>query len=116
MITFNCDLSSFKGDDWDWTPPPESGESVITSTDATDKQLWLFNLANDPYETTDVSATEKFDNGTLVVEVLLGRLQGYYMSDKYTTPISTSVDETYDPANYGGVWEPWGLDDADVNV
>ena len=111
-----CALSSCKGADWDWTPPPETGEDVVSSEDATDKHLWLFNLADDPYETTDVSDTATYDDGSSVKDDLLGKLRDYYESSKYQEAFWPSLDETYDPADYGGVWEPWGTDDADVNV
>ena len=111
-----CKLFLLEGADWDWTPPPESGESIDPSNEASDKHLWLFNIADDPEEKKDVSATATYDDGSLVVDDLLEKLKKYYESSKFSPVIWPRIDENYDPADYQGVWEPWGANDVDVNA
>ena len=92
---------TFIGEDWNWTPPRESDLSIVRSDDPADKHLWLFNIDQDPTEENDVSA----ENPTIVTE-LLERLQYHY--ENMVDPIWPDRDTDYDPADYGGVWEPWG--------
>lgn len=72
----------------------------IPDPDASDKNLWLFNITNDPEELTDMSADEPG-----VVSQLLDKLAGY---NSAAVPVNwPDVDEEADPNNHGGVWEPW---------
>ena len=73
-------------------------------------------MANDPEEKNDVSATETYDDGSLIVDDLLEKLKNYYESSKFSPVIWPRIDQDYDPADYQGVWEPWGANDADVNA
>ena len=85
-----CELYLLEGADRDWTPPPESGDSVVTSNDATDKHLRLFNIADEQEEKKDVSATETYDDGSVVVDDRLEKLKNYYESSKFSPVMNRS--------------------------
>ena len=63
-----------------------------------------------------MSATATYDDGSLVVDDLLEKLKKYYESSKFSPVIWPRIDKNYDPADYQSVWEPWGVNDADVNA
>lgn len=78
----------------------QPGYVIRASTDPPTKNLWLFNIANDPYEENDLSASQPE-----VVSLLLSRLAWYN---------STAVPCRYppqdlagDPTLFGGFWTPW---------
>ena len=63
-----------------------------------------------------MSTTATYDDGSLVVDDLLEKLKKYYESSKFSPVIWPRIDKNYDPADYQGVWEPWGVNDVDVNA
>ena len=64
------------------------------------KNVWLFDIENDPNERDDVS-----DSQTGTVRFLLDRL-AYYNST--AVPVRyPEFDPDADPAKHGGVWGPW---------
>ena len=85
-------------------PPttPDDSEHLDLSKVADDhnKNLWLFNLETDPFETTDVSMLHPD-----VVTQLLGRLS--YYNTTAVPPIYPPDDPNADPTKHGGWWGPW---------
>lgn len=77
-----------------------STQESIPDPDAYNKNLWLFNITNDPLESRDMSADEPG-----VVSMLLDKLAGYNAA---AVPVNwPDVDGEADPNKHGGVWEPW---------
>jgi hypothetical protein len=64
------------------------------------KNIWLFNITNDPYERIDLSETRPE-----VVETLLTMLADYYM----TSVPCFYPDNNFmaDPKHHSGYWGPW---------
>lgn len=104
-----------------WVPPPGSSLTIIPPPDVAschDSQgnpmvpcrlddsdyitggTWLFDVVNDPYETTNIYA----QNPTIVAQ-LMEKLQTYNATN---IPQSNSpTDPNSNPAKFGGVWTPW---------
>ncbi|GFR66843.1 arylsulfatase B [Elysia marginata] len=85
-----------------WVPPPgEGNSSVVVDPDPPTKQLWLFNIKDDPEEHHDLSEQEPE-----VVERLLNALVVFN-----DTAVPVRFPPTHDPrsnpALHGGVWGPW---------
>ncbi|TRY98497.1 hypothetical protein DNTS_014635 [Danionella cerebrum] len=92
----------------DWIPPqvlgsfPESWWMLERHMEAK-KTLWLFNVAEDPYERYDLS-----DHRQDVVKHLLSRLSFY---NRTSVPVRyPSEDPRADPSRNGGAWGPWEPD------
>ncbi len=98
---------SYSGEDDDWTPPPESGLDTENSTDSSDKQLWLFNIDEDPEEKNDLSGDDAYKS---TLEDMLADLKAYY--DDSRDVIAPDDDKTYDPT--GSCWGPWATSRDDV--
>ena len=95
-------FSIYVGPDTGWTAPSESNLTSIATTDPDirQKHLWLFNITDDPSETTDLS-----DSKPLVVKHMLRRLKHYYKT--MVPPVYPNMDRNVNPALFGGVWIPW---------
>ncbi|XP_046556434.1 arylsulfatase B-like, partial [Haliotis rubra] len=83
-----------------WTPPPQSGEKPIQEPVDALKNLWLFDIPNDPNERHDVSAA----NPGVVMD-LLNRLANYQKTAVPT--VYPTSDLMADPKLHGGFWGPW---------
>ena len=64
------------------------------------KNVWLFNITNDPYERADLSETRPE-----VVETLLTMLAEYSMTS--VPCFYPDNDLMADPKLHGGYWGPW---------
>ena len=83
-----------------WVPPPEDHGHVIPDPDPKDKNLWLFDLNKDPYETTDLSTVYPE-----VVHMMLDKLSGYNAT---AVPcIYPPNDPNANPQLHGGAYGPW---------
>ncbi|ESP03556.1 hypothetical protein LOTGIDRAFT_137302 [Lottia gigantea] len=89
-----------------WIPPPHISRHLDpriryqsdNNNDA--KNIWLFNIADDPYEEIDLSNTH-ID----IVRSLLDRLLEY---EKTAVPIRyPAYDPESNPQKHGGQWKPW---------
>ena len=92
------------GDD-NYYPVPTSveGPSPIGSSGPSiddDKNLWLFNVANDPIELFDLSATMPGK-----VRTMLDMLKAYNATA--VPPTYPPSDPKCDPMSHGGFWGPW---------
>ena len=65
-----------------------------------DKNIWLYNLSEDPQEKTDLSESKPD-----VVKQLLQRL-AYYNSTA-VQPLQLPWDDNYLPTSTGDAWVPW---------
>ena len=74
--------------------------NVIANTDASSKNMWLFNIKEDPNERNDLSASRPDK-----VHELLGRL-AYYNSTAVAVRYPP-YDPKCNPELHGGFWEPW---------
>ena len=84
-----------------WTAPPEdSGLQSVNDPDPADKNIWLFNIADDPNETTDLLHS----NQGKAVE-MLNKLAEY--QDTAVPPNFPPNDLSCNPDNFEGVWSPW---------
>ena len=98
------DISSFLTANGSWIPPPTMYEETIVNKSpdesADDKNVWLFNIRDDPFEHMDLSDTRQD-----IVKYLLDRLV-YYNSTavpaRYPPP-----DPKSNPALHGNAWVPW---------
>lgn len=90
--------------DGNWYPVPSTTEgptppkSSSVSTDG--KNLWLFDVAKDPYETIDLSV-----NMESTVRMMLDKLKVYNATA--VQPIYPPSDPNCDPKRHGGFWGPW---------
>ena len=73
---------------------------IMSSESKSDKNVWLFDIKNDPYEEYDVS--EVLPD---IVEFMLDRLSAY--NKTAVPPRFPAMDPNCDPALRGGVWGPW---------
>ena len=65
-----------------------------------DKNVWLYNIKEDPYEEVDLS-----DVFPGVVDVMLSRLAQY---NSTAVPVTFPPnDDRADPTKHGGVWTSW---------
>nr|XP_006811214.1 PREDICTED: arylsulfatase B-like [Saccoglossus kowalevskii] len=83
-----------------WTPPPESGHQPIIPNDKPGKHVWLFNIAEDPTETTDLSE----DNLDKVIELLI-KMDEYLLTS--VPVVYPPNDPLADPSLNDGIWRPW---------
>ena len=81
----------------------QPGYIVRTSTDSSTKNVWLFDVVNDPYEYNDLSETYPF-----VVDFLLTRL-AYYKQFIAAPGVCAfpPMDMLADPALREGAFGPW---------
>lgn len=83
-----------------WIPPPTSSMSAIHQHNTEHKNVWLFDIANDPNEHNDLSG--KYPE---VVKDLLEMLQGF---NSTAVPCRyPKEDDRADPSLLGGYWGPW---------
>ena len=64
------------------------------------KNYYLYDVVDDPRETTDLSTTRAD-----IVELLLHRLQDY--SQTAVPPLRARNAPAADPRMYGNIWYPW---------
>lgn len=84
-----------------WIPPPTDVQYFTPALHRdTQKNVWLFNITNDPDESNDLS-----DIYPEVVKQLLERL-AYYNSTAIP-PVYPPSDPRSNPKFHGGVWGPW---------
>ncbi|XP_046580315.1 arylsulfatase B-like isoform X1 [Haliotis rubra] len=83
-----------------WIPPPHLSKETIVDTDDKEKNLWLFDIAKDPNEHNDLSASQPD-----IVKKLLDRLE--YYQKTAVPPRYPDPDPKCDPKLHGGVWGPW---------
>lgn len=86
-----------------WGSSPGQPLAFETPSEKPNKNLWLFNIKQDPEERNDLSAQQPD-----IVRDLLGHLQKYY--DTAVTPSSPQNDRNCNPALHGGIWMPWSAD------
>ena len=98
-----------------WTPPPGQYQQLFPSprdnlfiprddnkddTEDDTKNLWLFNIKDDPEERTDLS-----EQHPEIVDMLLDRLAFY---NSTAVPVRfPPEDPAADPKLHGGAWGPW---------
>ncbi|XP_071841442.1 arylsulfatase B-like [Apostichopus japonicus] len=83
-----------------WISPPEDGTPSVHPNEPASKNLWLFNIKQDPYEYFDLSESQ-----TDIVKELLGRLDFYY---KGAVPVEyPDGDPNCDPALHNNTWSSW---------
>ena len=97
-----------------WFPPPNSNVHLNSQTDSSNKtkNLFLFNIAEDPEERHELSS--KFPEK---VKELLAKLQEY---NNTAVPVKyPKQDLASNPAFFNGVWSPWIVskhDDAEGKI
>lgn len=79
----------------------EPGYPLVTSTDAPSKNYWLFNIANDPTETTDLSASNPDQ-----LNFLLGRL-AWNFQNLYVQCRFPHMDLLAQPLLHNNEFIPW---------
>ncbi|XP_071506840.1 arylsulfatase B-like [Diadema antillarum] len=83
-----------------WIPTPDSGLHPFHPVTPPGKDLWLFNIKDDPTEKTDLS-----DQNHEMVAFLLDRLQVYYWS---SVPVNyPKCDPNANPALHNDTWTNW---------
>nr|XP_022320934.1 arylsulfatase B-like isoform X2 [Crassostrea virginica] len=85
-----------------WVPPPHMMKSASLSKDgnSAEKNIWLFNITDDPNEHNDVSGTMQH-----VVMNMLALLAQY---NQTAVPCRyPAMDPKADPKYHGGYWGPW---------
>jgi arylsulfatase B/arylsulfatase I/J len=86
-----------------WVPPPEDEKRTIPDPDPWSKNLWLFNMEEDPLETTDLSSQLPD-----VVQAMLDKLVGYNAYNATVVPCRYPRDDPLaNPEKHGGVYSPW---------
>jgi len=84
-----------------WFSPPEDTDlQTVPNPDPKSKNIWLFDISNDPYETTDL-----FESNPDKAVELLDKLAEYDATA--VPPHFPPIDLRCDPANFGGAWRPW---------
>ncbi|GFO20381.1 arylsulfatase b-like [Plakobranchus ocellatus] len=85
-----------------WVKPPRLGHvGIVADPDPSTKNVWLFDIENDPYEHNDLS-----EERPEMVSWLLSLLTEFN-----STAVPVRFPPTHDPesnpALHGGVWGPW---------
>jgi len=84
-----------------WVAPPEDSDlRSLPDPDPRSKNIWLFDLSNDPYETTDL-----FESHQEKAIELLNKLAEY--DTTAMPPNDPPIDLRCNPENFGGAWKPW---------
>ena len=100
MLKTNLDIFISAGDPR-WVPSPEFQIARIPkNTDPTGKHIWLFNIADDPNETKDMSETHPD-----IVRQLYQRLREY--NNDAVPPMWPDPDWRADPALHNKTWDNW---------
>ena len=90
----------FFSGDMNWYPGQNNSAFEKSYSLDSEKNVWLFDIENDPSERKDLS-----DSNPKIVRFLLDRL-AYYNST--AVPVRfPDLDPQADPAKHGGVWGPW---------
>ncbi|XP_063419817.1 arylsulfatase J-like [Mytilus trossulus] len=83
-----------------YNPNPRTGLARTTPKEPRKKNFWLFNIRDDPLETTDLSASRP-----QIVKEMLDLLAEY---DKSSVPVRfPGSDPQANPELRGGFWGPW---------
>ena len=103
MIVQMSTLSMYLTGPGRWIPPPhvsEETDDTLRFTPESKKNVWLFDVAADPFEHHDLS-----DKRPDIVKSLLERLSFY---NSTAVPVRfPPMDPNCDPAKRGGIWGPW---------
>jgi len=85
-----------------WIPPPSDSSLRFTpeTVDPADKNVWLFNITNDPSEVIDLS-----EQMPELVKDMLNQLD--VLNKTAVPPRFPPFDPKSNPALHGGVWGPW---------
>ncbi|XP_041369203.1 arylsulfatase B-like [Gigantopelta aegis] len=85
-----------------WIPPPDVSQDAPLSHPRVDekKNVWLFNITDDPNEHRDLSNLHPN-----IVHTLLDQLLSY--NNTAVPPRFPPSDPRCDPKLHGGVWGPW---------
>jgi len=84
-----------------WFAPPEDSDlEDIPDPDPADKNIWLFNIADDPNETTDL-----FDSNQDQAIDMLNKLAEYQATA--IGPNYPAMDLNCNPANFDDTWNSW---------
>ncbi len=89
-------------DNGSWVPPPTYSEEMLIkkSSDKETKNLWLFNIHDDPFEHMDLSDTRQD-----MVKFLLDKL--VYWNSTAVSVNYPKTDPNANPALHGNAWVPW---------
>ncbi|ELU04236.1 hypothetical protein CAPTEDRAFT_53259, partial [Capitella teleta] len=83
-----------------WVPPPEYHKKTIPDPDPRSKNVWLFNVHEDPCETTDLSVALPG-----VLTMMLDKLLAYNAT---AVPcVFPDDDPRSNPEEHGGAFGPW---------
>ncbi|XP_041356231.1 arylsulfatase B-like [Gigantopelta aegis] len=86
-----------------WYQPFTDSEDNITTLvyrDRKQSDVMLFNIADDPEETNDISLTDNTGQVAKLTEEL------HLQMAKMVAPVSSDLDPQADPRNYNDVWSP----------
>ncbi|KAH9494554.1 hypothetical protein Btru_019838 [Bulinus truncatus] len=92
-------LTGTPGDGY-WYPPPHLPLAQHTKTEPPNKNIWLFNVKEDPSEAIDLSGALPGQ-----VKLMLDRL--LYYNATAVPPLYPESDPKCDPKLHGGYWGPW---------
>ncbi|XP_071817266.1 arylsulfatase B-like [Apostichopus japonicus] len=93
----------------DRTPPPESGLATPVETLNQTQSVRLFNIADDPYEETDLSTTAD----PALFQSMLDKLADYWESSDRVAILYPQYETEADPET-DGYWRPWRNDDESL--
>ncbi|XP_061189376.1 arylsulfatase B-like [Saccostrea echinata] len=84
-----------------WIPPPHMKNLAMSKINsAAEKNIWLFNITDDPNEHNDVSDTMQ--------HVVMDMLELLAQYNKTAVPCRfPNIDPKADPKYHGGYWGPW---------
>ncbi|XP_062594709.1 arylsulfatase B-like [Saccostrea cucullata] len=84
-----------------WVPPPHmKSQDMPKVNNEAEKNIWLFNITEDPNEHNDVSGTMQ--------HVVMNMLELLAQYNKTAVPCRyPNIDPKADPKYHGGYWGPW---------